>query len=200
MVFFDPKNIVISEEEWLHLYENIYFYMNRGEIDEKEIDKIYKTDAQNITADQIKTILKWKLGSRSKIYLDDRIVNQILPVYKQELTDWTDLYDRLYCLDINGLGSTTMICLISFRTNGAMPIYDRFAAAAVAALKNSKTPYQKLGNFELPFKVEKDKVKSIYVQYASDIESLSIPEYRTLDRALWAYGHLFTGNKIPEGN
>lgn len=100
-----------------------------------------------------------------------------------------------------GIGTVYMITLLYFISRGKYPIYDRFAKMAVDAIINGIKPAEFVQYKELPSKNEGgfDKLMCNGMKnYICKIEKIFGKEYqncRDIDRALWVYGHLFSGNK-----
>ena len=133
-------------------------------------------------------------------------------------TIWEELVDFAADKDKNkdndnkmqGLGTVYLITLLSFISKGEKPIFDRFAMAALAALKlkeYNKAVYRLsvIRGCSLPDKTQIDRVKGIlgdeteYDKYCSLLEEFfpnGAWKERRVDRALWVYGHYFN---VPTG-
>lgn len=115
--------------------------------------------------------------------------------------------------DCTGIGATYALTVIYFLTGGKYPIYDRFAYIALTKIRNSESEDLFDGSGFLKGELfQKDeftkciasgkKPETIFDAY---VENYKAPleawlkennaEYsRTVDRALWTYGHLFNEN------
>lgn len=97
-----------------------------------------------------------------------------------------------------GIGTVILITLLSFFTKMNYPIYDRFACAALSAILKDKKPWSEVEYKEISQKYKKD-FKAVlgdeyYLSYIDNLQTVFGEEYKTkrdIDRALWAYGHLF---------
>lgn len=119
-----------------------------------------------------------------------------------KLNNWLDTF-----CNIKGMGPVYTITLRYFASHGKYPIYDRFADMALRAIcgeyKDRKITDQKL---EIPFelmpnysKKNQEKIESRYHNYCKRIEKIfgleKYRENRSIDQALWSYGHLFKAKK-----
>lgn len=109
---------------------------------------------------------------------------------------------------VTGIGSVYLITILYFISGGKYPIYDQFAAMALRAILEGNKPGTSVLVKDLPDKNSNsflnmlDNPKSAYREYISMLEKVSELYYngdkdgyqkdRSLDRALWVYGHLFT--------
>ena len=114
-----------------------------------------------------------------------------------------ELLNQLMDKRFKRLGSVYMITLLYFLSQGEYPIYDRFAMMALTAIhKGIKPELGKKVSIEVEFKElpskDSDRFSTImscemakYIIMLNDIFGDSWKTDRNIDRALWAYGHLF---------
>lgn len=97
-----------------------------------------------------------------------------------------------------GIGTVILITLLSFFTKMNYPIYDRFACVALSAILKDKKPWSEEEYKEISQKYKQD-FKAVlgdehYLSYIKNLQTVFGNTYKTnrdIDRALWAYGHLF---------
>lgn len=102
------------------------------------------------------------------------------------------MLDKL--ISLPGIGPVYAITLLFFRSKGNFPIYDRYASIALKRIMEKDQP-----DYE-------DRIITTnaggnlfdqYQKYITCLENLSVVldvdfrKCRSIDRALWAYGHLF---------
>lgn len=161
-------------------------FFRRPEID----DKTFKEFADNV----IRIRKEYKV-SRNSIDTNNAIY---------EL--WTSLINAN---KVNGLGTVVLITLMSFITNGNMPIYDKYAMAALLfidlmrehKIKVSEPPFKEkitITMKALPGKENNGKLSKIlengyYNYYISLLDRYFTlwKTDRTVDQALWVFGHYF---------
>lgn len=105
------------------------------------------------------------------------------------IKDAERLFDLLYKNrgQNNRFGPVYCISLVYFFTQGAWPIYDRYAHTAIEAIFSGKLigdtiPYRQINNW--------DDYQKYYVNKMEDLfDTKNIP--REIDRSLWVYGHFF---------
>ena len=131
-----------------------------------------------------------------------------LPVLKQAAQEsWQHLLNRLNHLvgGLYGLGPVYLITLMYFVSQGLYPIYDQFAMMALCAIRDGKKPGEKVDYKGLPSVVElleNDDPDFGYQQYIDLLYATFSEEElfengkpcRSVDRALWVYGHYFKAN------
>lgn len=182
---------------FIDYYKKLYF-LNNSIDDEKKIISILKKKV-DLTEDEIKHILVWKDKKKfcndKKTKYEDILsdVNDFKACIKGDLEYNIEKY--MNCLNKlvtkDNIGSTYATTLMYFASNGTYPIYDQFAAKAVAAL-NDKFEYI---DYTLP-----DKPQKRYKEFVEGILEIFSKEYkkreediliwRAVDQALWAYGHI----------
>ena len=100
-----------------------------------------------------------------------------------------------------GIGPVYLITLLYFISNhknpGKCPIYDRFAARALLAIKDNIKPGKSIKCGTLPDKTYSNWSERVNVKMKAYIDMLEFvfddkyKKNRDIDRALWVYGHLF---------
>ena len=116
-----------------------------------------------------------------------------------ENNEWEEAYRIVMEVSPENIGPVYNINTLFFLTGGKAPIYDLFAHKAVKALLLNISP-DEVYMGENPNKNEVEKVGSMYREYmimlkmvftdylkTRKADAMFIP--RTLDRALWVYGH-----------
>lgn len=105
-----------------------------------------------------------------------------------------EIYKNLLQLNVNGLGTVYLLTLVYFISQGESPIYDRFAHQALDALEKGLIPkIDKVTKYTVPDKKSKHAFCWFTKEYSKRLKC-SFPNHyksRSLDRALWVYGHLF---------
>jgi hypothetical protein len=113
-------------------------------------------------------------------------------------------YEKLFsdlCINrVSGFGTTYIINLMFFFSKGELPIYDAYVSCALNALRNKykpdKTCVVKITNIPQLNKGHQnhiDKAWNFYQNYIKELKTISGSDNitRTMDRALWVYGHCF---------
>lgn len=113
-------------------------------------------------------------------------------------------YGELFCdLCINkvsGFGTTYIINLMFFFSKGELPIYDAYVNCALNAIRNKYKPDEtcvvKITNIPQLNNGHQDhihKAWNFYLDYIKELKTIygSDNITRTMDRALWVYGHCF---------
>ena len=121
--------------------------------------------------------------------------------YKNKNTEIYDVYNSLAKKAPSNMGPVCLLTLVSFITRGEYPVYDLYALQAVNAIKlitikpRDRVSVGKLIQNEN--KQNTQKIIELYENYKKSIAEIFIASQynsRTIDRALWAYGHLFWNN------
>lgn len=113
------------------------------------------------------------------------------------------------CLGASGIGPVYAITLLYFQSQGKYPIYDKYAHIALLRLQDPKPFFSeeslvtdKAHNEEFHSRTGNmgTRWEDYCKNYVEPLKSLFIFESvyrkdRRLDRALWAYGHLFNATK-----
>lgn len=142
--------------------------------------------------------LEWK--NRIKDFINE--INGC-ELFKEK--DWTEqkcafreAYETLIKLNekhkMDNLGTVYTIALIYFLSKGKFPIYDQFAhIAAKAIYLNADPSIIYIGDPPGKTKAEEDKVIHMYNEYCWLLQqifgSYSFYTDRSVDQALWVYGH-----------
>lgn len=114
-----------------------------------------------------------------------------------------EILDSLNKSSIDYIGTVYFITILYFISKAKYPIYDKFAWLALQAINREENPENTVGikYKELPSK-ETVEFCSIcekeYADYIRKLKEIFGEDYKTnrdIDRALWAYGHLFKCNK-----
>ena len=101
-----------------------------------------------------------------------------------------DIYQNMLPEVPKYFGSVYILNLLYFITKGQLPIYDKFAHKALIALSTGVSPGEVTVK-PAPAKDSKKSVIKMYTEYIHLLESLFGQKdiSRSLDRALWVYGH-----------
>lgn len=109
--------------------------------------------------------------------------------------------------EVKHMGAVYTITLVYFMTKGEYPIYDKYAHIALLSLyDNSKKIYtqKRMKEISLEQTDSYKKIISIYSDYKKlsddvytklSVNMDSAESLRRIDKALWAYGHLFWRTK-----
>ena len=203
MIYYDLHGNKIAQDEFIKLYNNIYYYLNDYK-SEAKIEKIYKRN-YDITSEEIVSFLRWKVGDKekrdsittqygAKINLSefDRI-SKDAEICKGS-KDTKELYQAIVDKKVKNVGAVYTLALVSVITKEE-PIYDKFAKIAIDAIQDENCGFREVRDYtELP---EKTNIKGVMEKYAEYKEQLvttfgnAWKTNRDIDRALWTYGHLF---------
>ncbi len=215
MKFYNPKGEEIaSKEEFIKLYSNIYYVLVGKENAELEsvIESIYGKGIQAGEEDFIK-FLRWKVGDKKKDIdtittvrghsINADKIKQLARDLKcrglkfegtLSIEDVKNIYNFIVDLGITNVGSVYSLAIISMITKGQFPIYDRFADVGLEAVSNGVEIRSEIEYKEMP---DKTNVKTVMKRYTNYIDRLNNEfgnrwkKSRDVDRALWAYGHMF---------
>lgn len=198
MKFYDCKNQEIDKKSFLNLYSNLYFYKNTRFADEP----ISNALVNGITdIDDIKTILSWKMGGLFKLQPDNDNIAKLRShtVNLNDLFAFVNSYTGkdliINSTNIKGLGPVYATALLFFKSKMKYPIFDKYAYVALNAIINEndlsvEQTYRYQSNLE--------KFWNEYKTYQANLKRVFGGKYktdRTIDQALWAYGHLFKINE-----
>lgn len=200
-----------NRETFLNLYEQLYFFLTRNNKLENEIEKILK---DGINKGDAEKIMLWKTGG--KIY------NGVLSTQYHKI-NMSDIYkiekeliDKNKCNDptlvINHItnsdkvGFVYAVTLLHFASKGKYPIYDKFAHVALKQISDKSDFKRIIKDSELEKEIHKENAEKRFNEYQEHyidrINNIFETQYgkkksydRRVDRALWAYGHLFNDNK-----
>ena len=211
----DGKKTFESEEEFVNFYEQVYFYANGNIKLEKMMDDIRNKSALKL--DDYGNILAWKTGGE---YDEDKktVSYQYGEIDLKQFEDFEgekekqrkdgpiELLHKL--IKCEKIGFVYGITLMYFISKGEYPIYDRFAHYALLAIGNNIAPGKEIIKKRELINVQIGSSKSVenaFDKYEKEFMSyltgsgenrLFQQDYsRSLDRALWSYGHLFNDNK-----
>lgn len=160
-----------------------------------------KSDSKFVYAKDWKDAEKYKATRYGKTFEIENMAGYVadnitMLKEKAEQDPQSVLFD-LKNVGVAGLGSVYLITLLYFISGGKYPIYDRFAAMAVDAIRDEKLPGEEVRYHYLPDKNSKsfDTIMQDhmipYIQKLNEIFGNSYQDNRNIDRALWVYGHLF---------
>ena len=160
-------------------------------IDTKQERIILNGYGNPIDIDELKRYLNRIEDEKSKLNLSPVKTNTVLE-YIEQFGECYKVLSKVCAPIPKNVGAVYIINLLFFLSKGEYPIYDKFAHVALKALSLGVSPsYAFVGG--APEKGEIKKVKSMYLDYVSLIDSLiGLEVYgkdRKWDRALWAYGH-----------
>lgn len=200
--FFSPRGNEITKDEFILLYSEIYYYENRDLNLEQKMEQLLY--GGSLSVDDVFDILCWKTGSKNA----DKTVRTIKTQYQTIKADLIEellagekshiyapdnaeeLFNKL--IEIDGIGAVYAITFLYFVSSGEWPIYDKFAHLALLGIEGGKFPDiikdPTLGT--LAFEGYKK-----YIELLEDHFGDTYKEDRNIDRALWAYGHLFNNSK-----
>lgn len=190
------KNGIKNEIDVIHILAWKIGKVKHNEI-EKQKSYVYASDWIDAEKYQMKLYGK-------PLYVKDfvkYIVSNISDLEKQVKENPQDVLNKLKEKSPQGIGTVYLITVLYFISRGTLPIYDRFAMMAVDAIFDGKQPGEYVQYRELPYKNDKNffQVIDYYKKtYISKIEKIFGDKYknsRDIDRALWVYGHLFSGSK-----
>lgn len=200
-------------EEFLNFYEKLYFFMVRNLKQEKEIEKIL---GNGIVKGDIEKIMCWKTGGKvSGGILTARYQSiEISQIEKLIFDNNMALHDenpehiikQLISIE-TGIGFVYAVTLLHFISRGKYPIYDKFAHIALKEIWESNEFYHITRDIELEREIHKESEKRRFTEYKKNyidrINTIFSTSYgyeyssgRKVDRALWAYGHLFNDTSI----
>ena len=197
--YYYPNGDLIKDlENFVDFYSKMYFYW-QDLAQEVRIMEILSSGLEmendKPKLDQIKEIMEWKTGRKAD--KDNCIITRsgkinlgsIVNRFPQEITPKAFLN-----IDVAGVGPVYGITLLFFASNGAYPIYDRFANISLNAIFEGKKPHSDKW-------YPKDLSAKVYEKYIADLKDLvkgteilytgKDEDSRKLDRALWVYGHMF---------
>lgn len=101
------------------------------------------------------------------------------------------LFETLLSNSPDNFGSTYVLTLLYFFTNGFMPIYDNYAERALLANQNNILPNGTVNIKSITSNSNSAWKK--YMEYSQMLVDVFGEEYRDrkVDRSLWVYGHYF---------
>lgn len=215
MKFYNPKGEEIgSKEDFIKLYSNIYYVLVGKENAEIEsvIESIYMNGIQADEEDFIK-FLKWKVGDKKEdigtittvrghgINVDK--IKQLARDLKcsglkfegtLSIEDVKKIYNFIVDTGITNVGSVYSLAIISMITKGQFPIYDMFADVGLEAVSNGVETRSEIEYEVMPDKTSANSVMKRYTNYIDRLNNEFGNRWkksRDVDRALWAYGHMF---------
>lgn len=208
-----------DSEQFLDIYGCIYDYLNRDKALEDKITCILSRGLDGSDIDDVGAIIRWKVGGRywpdKKIVtyeyapqdgIDVQKVREVIEKNSRK-TDADILRSMiLECADnkeIRHMGVVYTIAVVYFMTQGRFPIYDKYAHIALLTLTNGEngklysderirpySPAEAAG--EKRFEKYHDyRILSDAVYKTFRIRFDNAEDLRRVDKALWAYGHLF---------
>lgn len=212
--FYYPDGTEIEEkEDFIKFYSQVYYYRNKDKNLEDRIDRLLTIDT--LSRKDIVDILGWKAGGTSegevvKSWSGSIDVGELIdcyglqpePIKKRDFYKGDEQETLAFLTRQKGIGPVYAITLLYFISKGKWPIYDRFAKMALSAIcdPKGKKPGDVVEYKELPQKAFSDIISQDMEEYKGQIEAVfGMEEYqksRDIDRALWAYGHLFK-QKMP---
>lgn len=202
---------ITKREEFIGFYSKVYYYLNRDKSLEDRIEEILKSDT--LSGKDIIDILRWKIGATTYNYQEQTVQNQWTTICASNLIKKIEGKKELSCtppemikdlITFRGIGPVYAITILYFVTKGQYPIYDKFAHIALKVIDESFEYGSVITDQELRKEFNSgvndiDKLYSCYSKYyINRLTSIFGGEYitnRDIDRALWAYGHLFNSTK-----
>lgn len=210
MFFYPNGKPLDSVDTFVKLYSSIYFYANRDLCLENEIDRILRIGIKD--KNDIAKIMKWKTGGKpdgDNVNTRYQIIN-VRDIYaviekvrdedkrKDTSEHYNDLYDKV--IELTGMGSVYARTIVYFYSGGNCPIYDKYVDIALNAIQQSNDK----DFFEIIIR-SNDRIinnpagNDGFRAFDNAIFRLfgksRYLESRDVDRALWAYGHLFNDTK-----
>lgn len=195
-------------EEFVRFYNGVYYYQNRDLRLEHTIEEILRQD--KLTPENIIDILRWKIGAIGFSYRDTMITNQWHSIDAGKLIEeikGTKKVNDSVCDTIKMLlrhdkiGPVYAITLLYFLSKGDYPIYDQFAHIAIKVIVEERPFASLVTGKELRKEFNPDyrdpgkifaHYKKYYIDRLADVFGDAYKKDRDIDRALWAYGHLFS--------
>ena len=202
MKFYKPDGTSIDKVEFIEYYSDFYYYFVSYEYEKMILELLGKKEV--LDSDDVKQIILWKTGAIE----DAGVIKTRYPIktlelnkIKMEKIDDNNEQARQFLKrisEIAGLGSTYMITLLFFASNGKFPIYDKFAHMALCAIKEGVIPHENIKTYKiLPDKSggywnAYEEYRKLLKEVADGYEYKGFSDdNRKLDRALWVYGHMF---------
>lgn len=107
-----------------------------------------------------------------------------------------EAYKSLYEMRVPYFGSVKIVTLLYFLSQGKSPIYDKYAEMALDAYLTDSVPGAVVRYTGLPGYINGDMAR--YDEYITKLKKVFCTEDytdRSIDRALWVYGHFFHDSK-----
>jgi len=210
MFFYPNGKPLDSVDTFVKLYSNIYFFVNRDLCLENEIERILRIGIKD--KNDIANILRWKTGGKLEgDYVSTRYqiinVREIYAVIEKVRDEdkkrdnnvyFNDLYNKV--IRLAGMGSVYARTIVYFYSGGKCPIYDKYVDIALNAIQQSNNK----DFFEIIIRnndriiknpVGNDDFRAFDNAIFDFFGKSRYLEGRDVDRALWAYGHLFNDSK-----
>lgn len=204
--FFSPQGLELSKSSFISLYSEIYFYKNRNLILEQKMEEVLYSSS--LSRSDIFEILCWKTGSTDADAQAGTIKTQYKTIQTTPVEELLEGKKPLICepkeakelfeeiSKKDGIGSVYAITLLHFASCGEWPIYDKFAHLALLAIDQEREFPSIITDSELgkSFHSNAKRTFDDYMQYKNLLHTYFGDAYkkdRNIDRALWAYGHLF---------
>lgn len=207
--FFDPKGGEIDKDEFVKIYSLTYFWspQNRNNLLEDKIERILKrrqTSKDELTEEEISDILCWKTGGQRQgnnvetaRFQKSISISEVKKCIDQHKDNDAELLTNL--ISIDDVGYVYALTMLYFLSGGEYPIFDRYAHVAITAITDNIGFCEPIKYNDLTTSTNGDYVLRKYdSEYRQKIYSVFSKEEtlgRDVDRALWAYGHLFYKEK-----
>lgn len=209
---------VATPEEFVAFYSRVYAYANRGSYDdEKRIVGILRGGIR--CPEDVEAVMEWKTGDRWKVD-NCKVFQAIEGRHPETFREAKAFVEK--ARGVEGIGPVFAITLLYFASKGKWPIYDQFAGRGLLAVQQGMRPMPGKaalgalkGDLLAQFNASR---KSWFEDYAKNFasclaqgiegvgaakpegENAELLRYlaenyaksRDVDRALWAYGHLFS--------
>lgn len=213
----DGERAIDDAWTFVAFYSQVYFFAAGNNTLERKMDKLLH--AEELTRDDIADILVWKTGGHlnqdagviSCGYNTKIRVTEVAKLFDGKKAPHMAVPADTLCglCKCQGIGFTYAMALMYFLSCGNIPIYDRFAHLALAAIQEGRRPGEIIPEGRLvlsPTIRNKDDAQKALDLYRKKFALLltgnnlhepllGIPYSRDADRALWAYGHLFNKTK-----
>lgn len=212
MKFFNTTGDEISKYEFVSFYNRVYYYLFRDLELERTIEDILEKDI--LTTKDVVDILRWKIGTTNFDYQANTVMSRRGLIKVDGLMEKIDEAKKSngpediikIFRNYDKIGPVYAITFLYFLSNKEYPIYDKFAHIAIKAIKE-ELPFKSLvqdSELEKEFNTGETDAKKIFKKYKDNyvdrLKNVFDKDYnaRDIDRALWAYGHLFKENKTNQ--
>ena len=194
--------------EFIDIYSKAYFtWVPYG----FELETMKILTKSKYSSDDAIQIMRWKLNDyKGKLYVNDRLKiprtkfvfgndvwNKIVAVKDQYNSSKNEKEVFRELTKNDGIGTVYALTILFFITGGQSPIYDRFARLALETISDDKNIeyYADLKFKEPPDKQSIDAVFNMLDKYKgklTEIFGTAWKDNRSIDRALWSYGHFIS--------
>lgn len=192
-----------AAEQFKMIYSKKYYELFTDRVLEDKVMEILKSDQWK--SDDIIDVLHWKTGASTYSYEKRTVKTRWGEIEAKDLIDKIEGVKKVsdkpeetlkVLMEPKGIGPVYALTLLFFLSKGKYPIYDKYAHMALDAYQKGKEPGEGIVYQELPTNPQKIMKKlDEYKERIKHIFGDNALEDRDVDRALWAYGHLFVKTK-----